>query len=227
VPAGGASTIAQAMVPLVEAAGGAVVTGADVAAVILEGGRAAGVRLATGQEVRARTVRWGAGGAGGRATDKLEQGWGTTAEVSAAPLQALAAACSPDKQTAARHPPPTTRPQVISNAGLVNTYSCLLPAGPSPPRGAAAAALAAELADAEAAGASEADSVLYLGGCEGGSDGAFACARCRSAPLRPSPSAARCHTRPATPKPCPRPQGGARARVRRAGQHLQAPDPRP
>jgi all-trans-retinol 13,14-reductase len=56
VPAGGASAIAEAIIPLIEAAGGAVVTGADVASVIVEGGRAAGVRLAAGQEVRSGVV---------------------------------------------------------------------------------------------------------------------------------------------------------------------------
>lgn len=56
VPAGGASHIAAAMIPSIEAACGAVVTSADVEQIIVEGGRAVGVRLADGREISAKTV---------------------------------------------------------------------------------------------------------------------------------------------------------------------------
>jgi all-trans-retinol 13,14-reductase len=56
VPAGGASHIAAAMIPAIEAAGGAVVTSADVTGVIVQSGRAMGVRLADGREISAHTV---------------------------------------------------------------------------------------------------------------------------------------------------------------------------
>ncbi len=44
------------MIPAVEAAGGAVVTSADVAEIIVKEGRAVGVRLADGREISAKTV---------------------------------------------------------------------------------------------------------------------------------------------------------------------------
>jgi all-trans-retinol 13,14-reductase len=44
------------MIPSIEAAGGAVVTSADVEHIIVEGGRAVGVRLADGREISAKTV---------------------------------------------------------------------------------------------------------------------------------------------------------------------------
>jgi all-trans-retinol 13,14-reductase len=55
-PVGGASRIAATMLPAIERAGGAVVTSADVERVIVERGRAVGVRLVDGEEVRARRV---------------------------------------------------------------------------------------------------------------------------------------------------------------------------
>jgi len=55
-PVGGAGAIAGSMVPLIEAQGGCVVTGAEAAAVVLERGRAVGVRLSDGREFRAGVV---------------------------------------------------------------------------------------------------------------------------------------------------------------------------
>jgi all-trans-retinol 13,14-reductase len=60
-PAGGASAFARALVPVIERAGGAVRLNAPVAAVLLEGGRAVGVRLADGSEQRAGAVVSAAG----------------------------------------------------------------------------------------------------------------------------------------------------------------------
>jgi phytoene dehydrogenase-like protein len=56
VPIGGASSIAAAMIPIIEGAGGAVVTSADVQQVLVRGGKAAGVRLANGQEITSDVV---------------------------------------------------------------------------------------------------------------------------------------------------------------------------
>lgn len=55
-PVGGSARIAQTIIPSIERAGGAVVTSADVAEIIVERGRAVGVRLAGGEEVRAPAV---------------------------------------------------------------------------------------------------------------------------------------------------------------------------
>jgi phytoene dehydrogenase-like protein len=53
---GGMGTITRAMAEAVREAGGEIVTDAPVERVIVEGGRAAGLRLASGQEVRARRI---------------------------------------------------------------------------------------------------------------------------------------------------------------------------
>jgi all-trans-retinol 13,14-reductase len=55
-PVGGSGRIAATMLPGIERGGGAVVTSAEVEQVLVEGGRAVGVRLAGGEEVRARRV---------------------------------------------------------------------------------------------------------------------------------------------------------------------------
>ncbi len=55
-PVGGASVIAGAMTPLIEQAGGAVVISAEVERIILERGRAVGVRMADGREFRAKHI---------------------------------------------------------------------------------------------------------------------------------------------------------------------------
>jgi all-trans-retinol 13,14-reductase len=55
-PVGGASAIARAIAPTIESRGGAIYINADVASVIVEGGRAQGVRMADGREVRAPIV---------------------------------------------------------------------------------------------------------------------------------------------------------------------------
>lgn len=60
-PVGGAGRIAQAVVPQIEAAGGRVVVNADVRQILVEHGRAIGVRLADGTDVRATHVVSNAG----------------------------------------------------------------------------------------------------------------------------------------------------------------------
>ncbi|HXR40648.1 MAG TPA: NAD(P)/FAD-dependent oxidoreductase [Terracidiphilus sp.] len=55
-PVGGASTIAAAIVPQIERSGGAVVTSAEVAEILLSDDRAIGVRMADGREFRAGMV---------------------------------------------------------------------------------------------------------------------------------------------------------------------------
>lgn len=55
-PVGGARTMAAAVVPRIEAAGGAVVIDAEVTGVLVESGRAAGVRTKDGREFRAPLV---------------------------------------------------------------------------------------------------------------------------------------------------------------------------
>ncbi len=55
-PIGGAGAIARAIEPTIEAAGGAVYVCAEVESVLVEGGRARGVRMADGREVRAPIV---------------------------------------------------------------------------------------------------------------------------------------------------------------------------
>jgi hypothetical protein len=55
-PIGGAGQIAASLLPTIEAAGGAVVVGAEVERILVEGGRAIGVRMSDGRELRARYV---------------------------------------------------------------------------------------------------------------------------------------------------------------------------
>ncbi len=55
-PVGGSVRIAQTIIPAIERAGGAVMTSAEVAEIVVERGRAVGVRLAGGDEVRAPIV---------------------------------------------------------------------------------------------------------------------------------------------------------------------------
>ncbi len=55
-PVGGAGRIARSVAPLIEAAGGQIVVGADVAEILVEGGRAAGVRMADGKKIRSDLV---------------------------------------------------------------------------------------------------------------------------------------------------------------------------
>jgi all-trans-retinol 13,14-reductase len=55
-PVGGASRIAETVAPVIEAAGGQIVVGAEVASVTTEGGRAAGVRMTDGRQIRAPLV---------------------------------------------------------------------------------------------------------------------------------------------------------------------------
>ena len=62
-PAGGAGSIAEAMVPLIEAHGGSVVTSAEVVGILLRGAKAIGVRMADGREFRAPQVISDAGAA--------------------------------------------------------------------------------------------------------------------------------------------------------------------
>ncbi len=60
-PAGGASAIASAIVPQIELNGGSVVTSAEVAGILLEGKKTAGVRMTDGHEFRAPMVLSDAG----------------------------------------------------------------------------------------------------------------------------------------------------------------------
>ncbi len=55
-PVGGSSRIAETMLPAIEQAGGAVITSAEVERILVDDGRAVGVRLAGGEEVRAPLV---------------------------------------------------------------------------------------------------------------------------------------------------------------------------
>lgn len=55
-PVGGSSRIAATILPSIERAGGAVVTSAEVAEIVVRDGRAVGVRLAGGEEIRAPRV---------------------------------------------------------------------------------------------------------------------------------------------------------------------------
>jgi len=55
-PVGGSSRIAAEIIPEIEAAGGAVVTGAKVASILIEKGRAVGVRMADDREIRSPLV---------------------------------------------------------------------------------------------------------------------------------------------------------------------------
>jgi all-trans-retinol 13,14-reductase len=62
-PAGGAGSIAKAIVPQIEQSGGSVVTHAEVAGVVLDGSRAVGVRMSDGREFRSTMVLSDAGAA--------------------------------------------------------------------------------------------------------------------------------------------------------------------
>ena len=55
-PQGGASQILDGIRPVIERSGGCVVVGAEVAHVLIEGGRAMGVTMADGREFRAKAV---------------------------------------------------------------------------------------------------------------------------------------------------------------------------
>ena len=60
-PIGGSSRIAETILPTIEAAGGEIVTNAEVDAVIIRDGKAVGVKLADGHELRAPIVISNAG----------------------------------------------------------------------------------------------------------------------------------------------------------------------
>jgi len=60
-PVGGSARIAETMAPVIENAGGTIVIGADVASVLVEDGRAVGVRMAKGGEIRAPLILSDAG----------------------------------------------------------------------------------------------------------------------------------------------------------------------
>jgi len=62
-PVGGASVIAAAMTRRIEASGGTLVTSAEVTQILIENGRAVGVRMADGRELRASLVMSDAGAA--------------------------------------------------------------------------------------------------------------------------------------------------------------------
>ncbi len=62
-PVGGAGVIAAAMAKQLERHGGSLVTSAEVESILLEGGKAAGVRMADGRELRAPLVMSDAGAA--------------------------------------------------------------------------------------------------------------------------------------------------------------------
>jgi all-trans-retinol 13,14-reductase len=68
-PIGGAATIAASMAPQIERHGGAVVTSAEVADILLEGTRAVGVRMTDGREFRSSLVFSDAGA--GNTFDRL------------------------------------------------------------------------------------------------------------------------------------------------------------
>ena len=55
-PVGGSARIAEAVAPLIEATGGQIVIGAEVSTVLVESGRAVGVRMADGRELRTELV---------------------------------------------------------------------------------------------------------------------------------------------------------------------------
>ena len=62
-PVGGASSIAAAMVPLIENAGGSVATSAEVAGIVVERGHASGIRMTDGRHFRAPLIVSDAGAA--------------------------------------------------------------------------------------------------------------------------------------------------------------------
>jgi all-trans-retinol 13,14-reductase len=55
-PVGGASRIAASIAPVIEGAGGRILVDADVAEIMVEGGRAVGVRMTDGRTIRSRLV---------------------------------------------------------------------------------------------------------------------------------------------------------------------------
>ena len=55
-PVGGSSRIAAEIIPEIEADGGAVITGAKVASILIERGRAVGIRMADDREIRAPLI---------------------------------------------------------------------------------------------------------------------------------------------------------------------------
>jgi all-trans-retinol 13,14-reductase len=60
-PVGGSARIAETVAPVIEQAGGAIVIGAEVASVLVEDGRAVGVRMTKGGEIRAPLILSDAG----------------------------------------------------------------------------------------------------------------------------------------------------------------------
>ena len=62
-PIGGASAIARGIAPVIERTGGMICVSADVSSVLIEGGRATGVKMADGRELRAPIVISDAGAA--------------------------------------------------------------------------------------------------------------------------------------------------------------------
>lgn len=55
-PVGGAATIAKGLVPVIEAAGGITRAGTPVSEIVIEGGKAVGVRTSAGEEFRAPSI---------------------------------------------------------------------------------------------------------------------------------------------------------------------------
>jgi all-trans-retinol 13,14-reductase len=55
-PVGGASRIAETIAPVIERSGGKIVVNAEVSAILVNQGRAVGVRMADGREIRAGTI---------------------------------------------------------------------------------------------------------------------------------------------------------------------------
>lgn len=62
-PVGGSGRIAESIAPVIEGAGGRVLVAAEVTSIVVEGGRAVGVRMADGRELRAPVVISDAGAA--------------------------------------------------------------------------------------------------------------------------------------------------------------------
>lgn len=62
-PVGGAGQIAATVIPVIEAAGGAVLVGAEVQEILVAGDRAVGIRMADGRELRAPVIISDAGAA--------------------------------------------------------------------------------------------------------------------------------------------------------------------
>jgi all-trans-retinol 13,14-reductase len=60
-PVGGASRIAAAIAPVIEAAGGQILVNAEVAGIVVEGNTAIGVEMSDGRVIRAKTVISGTG----------------------------------------------------------------------------------------------------------------------------------------------------------------------